>query len=323
MIFLTGATGLVGSFICRKLLQDGYKVKAIKRTSSDTSMLSDVMEQITWVESDILDVLSLKEALEGCTQVVHSAGFVSYNRKDAAQLEKVNAEGTANLVNAALSHNIRHFTHISSVAAIGRSGKLKEIDESFKWSDADEHTPYGQSKHQAELEVFRGGIEGLEVVILNPALVLGPGPTDRSSSQVFKYVADEKPFYTEGTLNYVDARDLASIALAAVQGKLKTGERYIVSAGCLSYKAFFEKVAHCMNKKAPTIRVNSYLLKAAYYLETIKSTVRGKSPLITRDTLKLSQQQLKFKNFKIIEAIDYQFIPIDETIRWACRLNYK
>ncbi len=321
MIFITGATGLVGSFICRRLLEEGYKVRATKRKESDMSMLTGVAEQIEWVECDLLDILTLNEALKGCTQIVHSAGLVSYHKKDAELLRKVNVEGTANLVNAAISRKVGSIVHISSVAAIGRSAKLKEIDETFKWSDADEHTAYGNSKHQAELEVFRGGIEGLDVVILNPALVLGPGPLDRSSSQVFKYVKDEKPFYTEGTMNYVDARDLASIALAAVQGKLKTGERYIISAGCLSYKAFFKKVAACMNKKAPTIEVNSYLLKTAYYLETLRSRIRGKQPLITQETLKLSQQHLKFKNSKVIQALDYQFIPADETIRWACKKN--
>ena len=319
MIFLTGATGLVGSFICRKLLQEGFKIKALKRETSDLSMLADIHEQVEWVESDLLDVLSLNQCLEGCTQIIHSAGLVSYHKKDADLLYKINAEGTANLVNAAIRQKVGSFIHISSVATVGRSAKLSEIDESFKWTDADEHTAYGLSKHQAELEVFRGGIEGMEVVILNPALVLGPGPLDRSSSQVFKYVKDEKPFFTEGTMNYVDARDLASITLAALQGKLKSGERYIISAGCISYREFFQKAAACMNKKAPTIRVNSYLLKAAYYLESLRSGIQGQSPLITRETLKLSQQHLKFKNSKIQQALDYQFIPIDETIEWTCR----
>ena len=319
MIFLTGATGLVGSFICRKLIEEGCKVKAIKRPSASMALLNGIADQIEWAEADILDILSLNEALEGCTKIIHCAGMVSYHKQDADMLYKINTEGTANLVNAALNHSIKRFVQISSVAAIGRSAKLEEIDENFKWSDSDEHTAYGTSKHQAELEVFRGGIEGMEIVILNPALVLGPGPPDRSSTQVFNYVMEERVFYTEGCMNYVDARDLASITFSAVQGKLKAGERYIISAGTTSYKKFFEQAAYTMQKKAPFIRVNSYLLHMAYFFELCSSRLRGKKPLITRETLKLSQQHLKFSNSKIKQALDYQFIPLEESIKWTCR----
>lgn len=318
MIFLTGATGLVGSFICRKIIQEGYPVKAMKRSSSDLSLLHDIKDQIEWVEADLLDILSLKQAMEGCTKIVHSAGLVSYHKQDAELLYKINVEGTANLVNAAVSQKIQQLVHISSVAAIGRSSKQDVIDENFKWSEADEHTAYGQSKYQAELEVFRGAMEGLEVVVLNPALVLGPGPLDRSSAQIFNYVKEEKSFYPEGLMNYVDARDLASIAAAALQGKLPEGERFIISAGFIPYKTFFEQVASVMQKKAPFIRANSYLLQIAYILETIRAKVKGKKPLITRETLKLSKQRLKFNNTKIKQALDYQFIPLEETIRWTC-----
>lgn len=319
MIFLTGATGLVGSFICRKLVQEGCKVKAMKRPSSNLSLLQDIAHKVEWVEADLLDVLSLQQALEGCSQVIHSAGMVSYHKKDAEMLYKINAEGTANLVNAALKHSIERLVHISSVAAVGRSNKLKQIGENFKWSETDEHTTYGISKHQAELEIFRAGEEGIEIVILNPALVLGPGLPERSSTQVFKYVQDENPFYTDGCMNYVDARDLASITFSALKGKLKSGERYIISAGNTSYKQFFGQVAKCLGKKAPGIRVNSYLLKMAYLLETFRARLSGKSPLITRETVKLAQQHLIFENSKIKQALDYQFIPLQETIRWTCR----
>lgn len=319
MIFLTGATGLVGSYICRKLIEEGCRVKAIKRPSANLALVSDIADRIEWADADLLDVLALNEAMEGCSKIIHCAGMVSYHREDADMLYKINAEGTANLVNAALLHSIKTFVHISSVAAIGRSGKLQVIDETFKWTDADEHTAYGISKHQAELEVFRGGIEGMEIVILNPAMVLGPGPLNRSSAQIFSYIKQEKVFYTEGSMNYVDARDVASITYSALQGRLTLGERYIISAGTTTYKNFFEQTAYIMKKKAPFIRVNSYLLKTAYFIEFFRSRLQGKKPLITKETLKISQQRIKFSNSKIKQALDYQFIPLEETIKWTCR----
>ncbi len=119
-------------------------------------------------------------------------------------------------------------------------------------------------------------------------------------------------------MNYIDARDLANIAYAAVLGKLKSGERYIVSAGALSYKQFFDLAAASMEKKAPSIKVNSYLLKTAYYVELLRARLSGKSPLITRETVKLARQQLIFDNLKVQQSLDYQFIPITQTVQWTC-----
>lgn len=319
MIFVTGATGLVGSFICRKLVAEGYKVRALKRSGSQLSLLADLQDKIEWVEGDILDILSLQEAMQGCRAVVHSAGFVSYNKRDEDRLYKINGEGTANVVNAALRQNLEQLVHISSVGAVGRSLKKNLIDETFKWSDADEHTAYGWSKYQAELEAFRAGVEGINTVILNPSVVLAPGPWERSSTQLFKYVYDERPFYTDGWMNYIDARDLADIVMAALTGKIKSGERYIVSAGRIPYKEFFDLAAQCFGKKPPSKRVNPYLLKAAYYLETLRARLSGKIPLITRETLKLASQHIEFNNAKLLQSIDYQFTPLKDTVHWTCR----
>ncbi|WP_017730236.1 SDR family NAD(P)-dependent oxidoreductase [Nafulsella turpanensis] len=319
MIFLTGASGLLGSYICRKLVQEGNAVRAMKRKNSNLALLQDIEAKIEWVEGDLLDILSLQEGLKGCSKIIHCAGMVSYHAKDADKLMKVNQEGTANLVNVALQQNISTFVHISSVAAIGRSAKAGKITENFKWSEADEHTAYGISKHLAEMEVFRGGVEGLEVVILNPALVLAPGPWDQSSMQVFKYVNEQRPFYTRGCMNYIDARDVANITLLALEGALKAGERYILSAGHISYRHFFELAAKYLHKKAPSVQVNSYLLQAAYYFEGLRSRLMGEQPVITKETLKLAQQQLIFDNTKIRQTLDYQFIPLEESIRWTCQ----
>lgn len=319
MIFLTGATGLVGSFICRKMLAEGRSIKALRRKDSKFSLLKEVAEKIEWVEGDLLDILSLNQAMQGCQAVIHCAGMVSYHKKDADRLDQINREGTANMVNAAISQQIECFIHISSVAAIGRSARLECIDESFNWNDSDEHSAYGMSKYAAELEAFRGSVEGLKTVVLNPSVVLGPGRWDESSTRLFKYVKEERPFYTDGAMNYIDARDLANITFAALKGELSWGERYIVSAGAIPYKHFFDLVAENLHKKAPSIHVNLSWLKGAYYLELLRATFSGKAPLVTRETLKLASQHIEFSNKKLTQATEYQMTPLQETVQWTCR----
>ncbi len=212
-ILITGATGLVGSATARRFLADGHSVSVLHRPDSDRSLLQDVEDRIQWIEGDILDVLSLEKALENVEYVVHAAAVVSFVPRDEAAMVKVNVEGTANVVNACLKRGIRKLCHVSSVAALGRphprtieQDKPVVIDETQRWEDSPNNSAYAKTKYLAELEVWRGISEGLPAVIVNPSLILGEGDWQKSSTQLFKYVYDGKPFYTEGTVNYVDVQ---------------------------------------------------------------------------------------------------------------------
>jgi len=131
-VFITGATGLVGSYITKKFLEKGYAVKALIRANSDNSCLGEWADKIQWIEGDIFDLEQLKNSVEDGDVVVHSAAVVSFRAKDKKLMMQTNVEGTANLVDICLDKNIKKFVHISSIASLGRKKGKIEIDEESK-----------------------------------------------------------------------------------------------------------------------------------------------------------------------------------------------
>ncbi|EMR02835.1 SDR family NAD(P)-dependent oxidoreductase [Cesiribacter andamanensis] len=319
MIFLTGASGLIGSHIARRLLAEGYAVRALRRSTSNLQALADLQDRIDWVEGDLLDTPLLLQALEGCEQVIHCAGMVSFAPKDAEALYQTNVEGTASLVNAALIAGISRFVHISSVAAIGRPRRKGVVDEEQKWEKSPLNSWYGETKYLAELEVWRAHTEGLPVVIFNPSVVLGPGPMDRSSTRLFGYVQQKGAFYPSGLLNWVDVRDVVAVVMASLQSRTHVGQRYIVSAGSVRYSELFGQMADCLEVSPPKIQVNSLLTTGAYYLEKFKVVFGKKEAMITRETRILSNLEIEFDNSKITKAFNLRFHSLPDTIRWTCQ----
>ncbi|MGB3849088.1 MAG: NAD-dependent epimerase/dehydratase family protein [Tunicatimonas sp.] len=316
-IFVTGATGLLGSFICRRLLEHGYAVRALRRPTSRLSLLEDIHDQITWVEGDILDTVLLTEQLAGAEAVVHCAALVSYDSRHEAQMHKVNVEGTANLVNASLRLGIDHFLHVSSVAAIGRGKDQARIDETHQANAEEFGTAYARSKHLAELEVWRASSEGLPVAIVNPSLVLGPGEWDQSSTKIFKYIWDENRFYVDGLANYVDVRDVATVVLRLLKART-TGERFITSAGSVSYVELFATIAQSFNKKPPGTRVNPRLIPLASVADSLRARLTGRPPLITSELQQIATNSHVFDSTKVQQTTGITFNPLENTVRWCC-----
>jgi nucleoside-diphosphate-sugar epimerase len=317
MIFITGCNGLVGSFIARRLLAAGHSVRALRRKDSNLHYLDDIKDQIEWVEGDILDVSRLYEVMKGATQVIHSAALVSFTPKTKDLMYKVNIEGTANVVNIGLELGIEKLVFISSVAALGRKKNAEVIDENSQWEDSKFNTHYAQTKYLAEMEVWRGHVEGLKSVVVNPSLILGPSPWERSSTQLFKYVWDQKRFYAKGSLNYVDVRDVAEVVYQLLVGDY-AGERYILNAGNVSFKELFEKVAAVFKKRAPHIKVTPLIAALAWRGALLQSFFTRKPPFISKETAYMSQKHFYYKNNKILNTLDFEFRPLQESITWAC-----
>ncbi len=317
MIFVTGANGLLGSFICKALVNKGFPVKALVRSSSKLDLLDDIKDKITLINGDVLDPEHFESELDGVDIFIHCAAIVSFHQADKKLMNEVNIIGTANMVNLALKNKIDYFIHISSVAALGRLLGSGQIDETSKWQTSKWNSNYAYSKYFAELEVWRAAEEGLKTVILNPSIILAPGDWKRSSGQLFKYVWNENLFYPQGKINYVDVRDVVKAILTLLEKKI-TNQRYIVNGGLVAYKDFFEQVAKHFNKKPPKIKSTKYLIKLGMMLDFIRSLVSGRRTVITKETALLSASEIYFSNSKIKKDLNLTFASLSESIEWNC-----
>ncbi|RYY72023.1 MAG: NAD-dependent epimerase/dehydratase family protein [Chitinophagaceae bacterium] len=317
MILVTGGAGLLGTVLIETLLAQGKKVKAIYHKTSLTAFTDNNLEQ---VQCDILDVARLEEIMQGVEQVYHCAGLVSFHKKDEERLYKINVEGTANVVDAAIDANVKKLLHVSSVAALGRIRVNEVITEKMQWTPETSNSRYGESKHLGEMEVWRGVAEGLNAVVINPTIILGPGDWNDGSTAIFKSAYNEFPWYTSGTTGFVDVRDVANAAVLLMESKVSE-EKFIVSGHNETYHNVFNAIADAFNKKRPHKKVTPFLAAAVSFMESIKSKFTNKAPLVTRETAATAMATAIFDNTKLTRAFpQFHYHPLHETIEYSCRL---
>ena len=205
MIFVTGASGLVGAHLIQSLVAKGKSVRALYRKQPPRFKGAD---QVQWVEGDLLDIISLEAAIEGTQQVYHCAAIVSFSPSKVDEMMKANQEGTANLVNVCIDKKVEKLVFVSSVAALGRIREDAPIDETMHWTPETSNSVYGKSKYLAEMEVWRAMAEGLNIAIVNPVIIFGAGDWNKGSSEIFKSSYNQFPWYTNGISGFVDVLDV-------------------------------------------------------------------------------------------------------------------
>lgn len=318
MIFITGCNGLVGSTVARMLLARGEKISALKRKSSDLSLVRDIESSIEWIEGDIFDTEVLNKAMAQADTVIHAAAIISFAPSKRKMMYDTNVQGTANVVNAALKNNIKKFCYISSIAALGRKKDEFIIDENALWEESEMNTHYAKSKYLAELEVWRGIEEGLPAFIVNPSVILGPGDWKNGSTKIFNYIFKENKFYTKGHVSYVDVKDVAGIIVKLLD-KNVMGERFILNAGRATYQELFVLIARYLNVKAPAIEVGKFVAEIAWRVEKIRAMFSDSEPILTKETVKLAGLSFNYKNEKVSRFLDYKFAPLEQTIAQTCQ----
>lgn len=315
MIFVTGASGLVGSHLIQSLMEKGLMVRAMYRQSIPQFKHA---EKVDWIKGDILDVTSLDAALKGVDQVYHCAAIVSFSPKQAATMLHANVEGTANVVNACIAHQIKKLVFVSSVAAIGRIRQDGPVNETMNWTPETSNSIYGKSKYLAEMEVWRGMGEGLNVAIVNPVIILGAGDWNKGSSEIFKSAYDEFPWYTKGVSGFVDVLDVVD-AMQLLMNSDVQGQRFIISGANVPYQEIFTLIAKAFNKRPPSKQVTPLLAAIVWRLEAVKGFITGKTPLLTKETAATAQAIVHFDNTKLLKAFpEFKYRSMDETIQRTC-----
>ena len=326
MIFLTGGTGLIGSFVLQGLRARGLAVRALHRGPTPPAGL----EGVEWLAGELADTSLLAAALTpDVTHVLHCAGLVSYAPQDEDALLHVNVEGTAAVVDACLRRPGVRLGYVSSVAALGQPAPAEGagaaptpllLDEAATWNLGASHSAYATSKYLAELEVWRGVAEGLSAVIVNPSIVLGPGYWDRSSTRLLRYAYEEHRFYTPGQLNFVDVRDVAAHLLRLTLDLPQLpAARYVLSGGAYPLGELLTKMALALGRRPPSVAVPAWAAEVIWRAEHLRSVLTGARPLITRDTARAGRQSITYDTRKVEQATGLGFHSLDETVAWLAR----
>ncbi|MFA8435991.1 MAG: NAD-dependent epimerase/dehydratase family protein [Marinifilaceae bacterium] len=330
MILVTGGTGLVGSHILYDLLKSGKKVRALKRKTSKLELVrttfgyystnaDQLFELIEWVDGDMLDIFSLEEALRGIDQVYHAAALVSFKDSDHRKMLDINVEGTRNLVNVCLEKKIEKFGFVSSIAALGSPEEGENtVTETTAWSPEDNRSGYSISKFQSELEVWRGVEEGLQAIVVNPSIILGPGQWEKGSSKLFSTVANGLKYFTKGITGYVDVRDVSRAMIQLMESDI-VNERYILNGEDLSYEYIFKTIARAMNIPSPTRYASPLLTEIGWRLAYLKKIFLLGTPSFTKETARAAHNEKYFSNQKIKDAIDFEFTSIEQSIKNTVR----
>jgi nucleoside-diphosphate-sugar epimerase len=324
MIFVTGGTGLIGSHLLYDLAKKGERVRALKRSKSETNEVKKIFSyytedaeslfsKIEWVEGDLLDVNSLFDALDGTTHVYHCAAMVSMNPEDRKKMIENNLKGTSNMVNAALEKKVQKFCHVSSVAALGIEPE-KEITEETGWNNKTNFSGYAVSKYLSENEVWRASQEGLNVTIVNPTVVIGPGNWRRSSGDIFLGANKGLRWFTEGGIGYVDVRDVSKAMVQLMESEIKN-EKFILTSENLSYRKFFDLVYSSIRKPLPNKKAGKIILQFVWRLDKLRSVLTGTRHILTKEIARYSSMKLYYSNSKIKKAIAFEFIPVSESIK--------
>jgi dihydroflavonol-4-reductase len=316
MILVTGATGFLGAELIHQLTAQHLKVRALKRETSKIPGLIKDNPLIEWFIADINDPETLADAFENITQVYHCAAFISFDPKDKSKLLKVNIEGTSNVVNLCYENNAR-LVHVSSVAALGNAKKGEQITEKDFWEYDSKVHSYAISKYEGEMEVWRSIAEGLDAVIVNPAVIIGKNAGFEGSGAIFKLVKEGLKFYTNGATGIVDVEDVAKSMIALMNSNI-SGERFTLSADNLNYKDFFAEIAKGFGIKAPSTEAKPWMLGLAWRAAKLASFFTGSAPALTKDAARSSFNLSYYSNDKIKNAIQIEFKSLEKSIQEVC-----
>ena len=330
MVLVTGATGILGRVLVLELLKQGKSVRATKREMSNlqevkkswnfyTSQADEYFKKIEWVEVDFEDLDSLRIALEGIEEVYHCSAKVSFYPKDEAEMLRTNVEGAKNLLYIAEEKLVKKFLFVSSIAVFDKTNEHGEIDEESEFDGKKQNSAYALSKYFSEMEVWRAYVEGMNVIIINPGVIIGSGNWGRSSGDLFPSF-EKSPFSFSGGTAYVDVRDVAKTAVILME-KEKFGERYIIISENKKYKEVADKIRQFLGKNESVI-LPKFWLNLGYGLNLALGWLFPYLRIISKENIKMLTEFTPISNKKIIKELNFQFISVKDSLDFHLK-NYK
>jgi dihydroflavonol-4-reductase len=318
-VLVTGANGFLGSWLVRELLKQGHEVHALVRKSSDLSELSGLNPK--YVYGDVTDVHSLLLTFAGMDAVFHLAGLIAYKKSERQKMEKINVDGTSNVIEACRANAVKRLIHVSSVVAVGASFSTEYVlNEESTYNVSKLNLGYFETKHKAELLV-QDAIDKkrIDAVMVNPSTIYGPGDARKGSRKTQLKVAQGKfKFYTSGGVNVVAVEDVVQGIISAWQ-KGKSGQRYILAGENLLIKDLFRIIAEKAHQPEPSILIPSFLLHFLGIVGDLLSSF-GLNSSISRENAWTATMFHWFDSSKAQRELDFKPRPaeiaISQSVQW-------
>lgn len=329
MILVTGGTGLVGCHLLYSLVNENKKVRALHRKNSKTDSVRKVFsyyskdykklfDKIEWIEGDINDITSLDVAFQNISEIYHCAAFISFSNQDFNAMKKINVEGTANMVNTAIDNKVDKFCYVSTIAAIGERKNML-IDEECEWKE--NNNPYSKTKHDAELEVWRGISEGLNAVIVNPGVIIGSGYWKRGSGAFITQISRGMNYFPPGKTGFICVKDVVKI-MRELMDKNIFSERFLLVAENWTQKDFIYSVCNYLNLKSPSKKASKSIMILGLILDAARSFFLNKRRRLSSAIIKSSHSKNEYSNKKISSVLNYKFKMVEKSIKVTCE-NFK
>ncbi len=316
MILITGGSGLVGAHLLLALNREiKEELRAIYRDENSLKKAKyifslygkeAIFNQIEWFKADLLDIFSLDDAMQGVQKVIHCGAVVSFATKDAKWVKKVNIEGTANLVNACISANVKKIVYISSVAALGDAKNDECITEKHDWIKTKTTSTYSISKHYAENEIWRASAEGINVNVINPSTIIGPGDWNNGSPALFNRIYNGLKYYSTGSNGFISVNDVVKLIILLLQSD-SNNQRYIANGENISFQTLFTQMAQALKVKPPQKKAPLFLGKFVLFFDTLKSKIFKTNAVLTKDSLRAAYGNKCYDNSKIKNTFDFEF----------------
>ena len=316
-VFLTGATGFVGSHVAHELASLGHELRILVRKTSSLENLEGLAADT--ITGDLVNPESLRPAIAGCDAVVHVAADYRLWVRDPATMLAANVGGTRELLRIAREEKIPRFVYTSSVATMGFHDDGTIVDERTPVSINDMVGTYKRSKFLAEQEAIAAAALGQQVIILNPTTPVGPGdlkptPTGRI---IVDFLNGRFPAYSDTGLNLVDVREVARTHVAALDhGRL--GERYILGGENLTLKQILDKMSAITGLPSPKFKVpNAVASVYAFFEENYTGRLRGKEPRATVEAVRMARKKMYASSAKAERELGFHVVPVYPALRAA------